>query len=100
MTGIKYVFPEEIVDYYRAGHSVVFYSHRTREQLNTYLGRFDELFDAVKIEGATVTGISFRRGTVRDYFFILHEEHQEKIIRGLEELLRSGWRQHFEPIDM
>lgn len=97
---IKYVLPEEIIDYYRAGHSVVFYSHRTREQLSTYLSRFDELFNSEKIKGGTIMGISFRRGTVRDYFFILHEEHKEKIIRGIEKLLTNGWRQHFVPIDM
>lgn len=97
---IKYALPEEIIDYYTAGHSVVFYSHRTREQLSTYLSRFDELFDSEKIKGATITGISFRRGTVRDYFFILQEEHKARIIKGIENLLRSGWRQHFEAIDM
>ena len=46
----KYVLPEEIVDYYKAGHSVVFYSHRTREQLSTYLSRFDELFASEEIK--------------------------------------------------
>lgn len=97
---IKYVLPEEIIDYYRAGHSVVFYSHRTREQLSTYLRRFDELFNSKNIKGATIIGISFRRGTVRDYFFILQEAHKEKIIRGIENLLQSGWRQHFESIDI
>lgn len=97
---IKYVLPEEIIDYYSAGHSVVFYSHRTREELNTYLKRFEELFSSENLKDATIMGISFRRGTVRDYFFILHEEHKEKVIRGIENLLRSGWRQHFEPIDM
>lgn len=78
----------------------MFYSHRTREQLSTYLSRFDGLFDSKDIKGATIIGISFRRGTVRDYFFILQEEHKAKIIRGIENLLRSGWRQHFESIDM
>lgn len=40
---IKYVFSEEIIDYYNAGHSV-FYSHRTREQIRVYLSRFADLF--------------------------------------------------------
>ena len=97
---IKYVLPEEIIDYYNAGHSVVFYSHRTREQLGTYLHRFDTLFDAVKKDGATILGISFKRGTVRDYFFILKDEHKEKVICGIEKLLQSGWKQHFEMIEM
>ena len=96
---IKYALPEEIIDYYRAGHSAVFYSHRTREQLNTYLSRFEELFDSDKIAGSTIMGISFCRGTIRDYFFILHEEHKGKIIRGINNLLQSGWKQHFKNIE-
>ena len=95
---IKYALPEEIIDYYRAGHSVVFYSHRTREQLNTYLSRFEELFNSDKMAGSTIMGISFCRGTVRDYFFILHEEHKENVIRGINNLLQSGWKQHFKSI--
>ena len=97
---IKYVTKDEIVDYYQAGYSVVFYSHRTREKLNTYLHRFDELFNSEQIKGVTITGISFKRGTVRDYFFVLHEEHKERVIKGIEKLLESGWKQHFEPIEM
>lgn len=97
---IKYVLPEEIIDYYNAGHSVVFYSHRTREKLEIYLHRFDTLFDAVKKDGATIWGISFKRGTVRDYFFILKDEHKEKVICVIEKLLQSGWKQHFEMIEI
>lgn len=97
---IKYVTKDEIIDYYQAGHSVVFYSHRTREKLNTYLHRFDELFDSEQIKGATIAGISFKRGTVRDYFFILHEQHKARVVNGIEKLLKSGWRQHFELIEM
>lgn len=97
---IKYVLPEEIVDYYNVGHSVVFYSHRTREQLGIYLHRFDELFHTARINGATILGISFRRGTIRDYFFILRDEHKEKVISGIDDLLQSGWKQHFEMIEM
>ena len=97
---IKYVLPEEIIDYYNSGHSVVFYSHRTREPLVTYLHRFDELFNSVRMNGATILGISFRRGTVRDYFFILQNDHKEKVICGIDKLLQSGWKQHFEMIDM
>lgn len=41
---IKYVFEEEIVDYYISGKSVVFYSHRTRENVPVYLKRFEKLF--------------------------------------------------------
>lgn len=97
---IKYVLPEEIMDYYDAGHSVVFYSHRTREQLAVYLERFEDLFDDAERKGAKIKGITFKRGTVRDYFFILHEEHVAQVEKGIDRILTSKWRQHFEIIQI
>lgn len=93
---IKYVFPEEIMDYYEGGQSVIFYSHRTREQLDVYLERFEDLFNKAEHYGAKIKGITFKRGTVRDYFFILHEEHISKVENGLEKLLNGKWNRHFE----
>ena len=97
---IKYVLPEEIMGYYEAGHSVVFYSHRTREQLDVYLERFADLFDEAERQGARIRGITFKRGTVRDYFFIMHEEHISQVEKALEKLLDSKWSQHFEIIQI
>lgn len=97
---IKYVLPEEIMDYYEAGHSVAFYSHRTREQLVVYLERFAELFDEAERRSARIKGITFKRGTVRDYFFILHEEHMSRVENSLERILNSKWSQHFEIIQI
>ncbi len=89
---------DEIVDYYKAGHSVVFYSHRTREQLQVYLERFNGLFKIKELEDAKIKGISFRRGTLRDYFFIIHKEHIEKIQEGIDALLNGKWSSHFTTI--
>lgn len=95
---VKYVLPEEIIDYYKAGYSVVFYSHRTREQLEVYLERFTKLFDAKELDGATIKGISFKRGTIRDYFFLVHEKHADKIMSCLEAFVQGKWGQHFSMI--
>ena len=97
---VKYVLADEIIDYFEAGHSVVFYSHRTREQLKDYLCRFNILFDNLKSEGATIVGVSFKRGTVRDCFFILHEEHKDRVLKGIENLLMSNWNLHFSIIEI
>ena len=96
---IKYVLPEEIIDYYTAGHTVVFYSHRTREQVDTYLKRFSVLFESNEVEEATILGITFKRGTLRDYFFIIRKEHKERILKGINELLGSNWNRHFSIIE-
>lgn len=93
---IKYVLPEEIMDYYDAGHSVVFYSHRTRESLDVYLERFEELFECAEGKGAKIKGLTFKRGTLRDYFFVLHEEHENQVQNGIDKIMTSKWSQHFE----
>lgn len=97
---VKYVFPNEIVDYYKTGHSVVFYSHRTREQLAVYLKRFDELFSKEELGNAIIKGVSFKRGTIRDYFFIVHREHVERVESGLKKVLEGKWSRHFNGIEM
>ena len=97
---IKYVLPEEIMDYYRAGHSVVFYSHRTREQLDKYLKRFENLFNEAKGQGVTIKGLTFKRGTVRDYIFILRKEHVTQVENSLQNIMNSKWRQHFDSIQI
>ena len=97
---IKYVLPEEILDYYEAGQSVVFYSHRTREQLDVYLERFAKLFDEARRKGAIIKGVTFKRGTVRDYFYILKEKHCAKVERGLGKLLGGKWSRHFDDIQI
>lgn len=95
---IKYVLPEEIIDYYKSGHSVVFYNHRTREQLNTYLERFTKVFNADELAGSIIKGISYKRGTVRDYFFVLKEEHVEQVERVFNQLSNEKWGKHFQEI--
>jgi len=95
---IKYVLPEEIIDYYKFGQNEVFYNHRTREQLDTYLARFKKVFHADELDGATIKGISYKRGTVRDYFFVLRKEHVEQVQRVFNQLSNEKWGKHFQVI--
>ena len=97
---IKYVLPEELMDYYDAGYSVVFYSHRTRESLDVYLERFKDLFECAERKGAKIKGVTFKRGTLRDYFFILHEEHENQVENGIAKIMTSKWNQHFDAIQI
>lgn len=97
---IKYVLPEEILDYYDAGYSVAFYSQRTRETLDIYLKRFEKLFYVAKWNGATIKAVSFKRGTVRDYFILLHEEHAAQVDACFGKLVTGKWGLHFEAIEI
>ena len=39
----KYILHDELVSYYQAGKSIIFYNHRCREQETKYLQRFQAL---------------------------------------------------------
>lgn len=95
----KYVLPSEIVDYYTAGKSVIFYNHRCREQESVYLRRFDWMFDNSFLKDAVITGVKFKRGTVRDYIFAMQPGHAGKILECLDNMLQSPWRHHFIKLD-
>jgi len=92
---IKYVFHPEIIDYYAAGHSVIFYNHRSHEPDEKYLSRFSSLLAHEQLAGATLLGLRFSRGSTRDYIFVLRPEHTDAIRCGMENILRSSWAEHF-----
>lgn len=96
---IKYVLREEIIDYYAAGKSVVFYNHRSREQEPVYLKRFDWLHTEPRLSGASVFGLKFTRGTIRDYLFLARPEHSSRVYYAIESILNSPWQQHFAQLD-
>lgn len=57
----KYIIPDELVSYYQAGKSLVFYNHRCREQEQVYLQRFQTLKQRNELVGAEWRGLKFAR---------------------------------------
>jgi hypothetical protein len=96
----KYVIPNEIADYFAAGKSVIIYNHRCREQEAVYLQRFDWMYGDSILKGATIAGITFKRGTMRDYIFALQPNHAIKILGCVDNMLKSPWRNHFTRLDL
>lgn len=96
----KYILPSEIVDYFAAGKSVIFYNHRSREKESVYLQRFDWMHEDLILKNAVITGVSFKRGTVRDYIFVLQPSHASKIIESVDNMLQSPWKNHFKKLDL
>lgn len=85
----KYCFPEEVADYYNAGHDVIYYCQKGRrtyeqwEEAKTYMQSM--------LPDAKIVAISFHKGTCRAYIFVLHEEHYTKYSESLRRfLLRWG----------
>lgn len=91
---IKYVLVEELRDYYHAGHSVIFYNHRCRQTEDDYLERFRRLKDDPAFQGAEWLGLTFFRGTTRDFFFILQPCHATMAREMTNRFLDSNWKQH------
>jgi hypothetical protein len=96
---IKYVFRDELADYYAQGHSMIFYNHRSRLQEKIYLERFTELEHSSAFKGSEWLDLKFVRGTIRDYFFILQPEHAAAVRNAAERLLIGGFGQHFSLIE-
>lgn len=96
----KYVISNEIADYFTAGKSVIIYNHRSREQESVYLRRFDWVYDDSVLKNAVIAGVTFKRGTVRDYIFILQPGHAARIMECLDNMLQSPWGNHFAKLDL
>lgn len=95
---IKYVFPEEIIDYYEQGHSVIFYNHRTHEKENIYLERFHDLFQSEELRNAEKKVLTFCRYSLRDYVFIIQPKHSKTINNAILHFLETNWQRHFKCI--
>ncbi|MGE5580230.1 MAG: hypothetical protein ACM3WU_09330 [Bacillota bacterium] len=88
---IKYVMPDELRDYYRSGKSVVFYNHRCRQPVDTYLERFRNLKHDPVFESAEWLGLAFSAWVIRD--FILQPHHATAVRASVNEHLDGLWQE-------
>ena len=98
--GNKYIGLNELHDYVSTGKSIVFYNHRERKKEAEYLQRFLRLHKEEAYIKTKLFGIKFSGGTVRDYIFLLHPEHKDKVLNACYALLDSVWQSHFKLLDM
>lgn len=96
----KYVRADELIAYYSAGKSVVFYNHRCREKEPMYLSRFAPLQQRAELSGAKWNGLKFVRGTIRDYFFILQPSHAGQVSTAIKNMMQSNWSRHFSVLNI
>lgn len=96
----KYVISSEITDYFAAGKSIIIYNHRCREQESVYLQCFAWMHEDSILKNAVITGVTFKRGTVRDYIFALQPSHASSIMECVDNMFQSPWRNHFAKLDL
>lgn len=75
---MKYAFREEIGDLFAAGKTVVVYNHRDRSPAERYAAKIRTL-EAFLCPGDIMRVLRFRRYSVRDYVFLVQNEHREMV---------------------
>ncbi len=74
----KYIFTDEIKAYYDLGKSLIIYNHRDRRPTAEYnrkilrLRSYVDAWDDIKV-------LRFKRGSVRDFIFLIQDEHRSLI---------------------
>lgn len=96
--GIKYVFYNEIKEYYDRGQSIIIYNHRDRKPEQEYLMRIRKIREYVDI--ADMFFLRFNRFSVRDYIFILQLEHTDFLSKRIQDMMNSNWSQNFKLLNV
>lgn len=85
----KYVLYDEAKKISDAGKSIIIYNHRDRSEENEYRKRIKKLRDIIQPKKITV--IRFKRYSVRDYIFVIQDQHEAAITNCLQNFLESEW---------
>lgn len=93
---IKYLYDDEIVDYYGGGHSLFFYNHRSREPVQKYFGRFYQLLGRPAFKDAIKFALTYSAYAVRDFFFIIQPRHSRIVSSVTASFMNSRWNDFFK----
>ena len=91
----KYVKPDELIDYFNQGSSVIYYQHKVRRPDSFYTEQYRKLIDRAGADKSADIGLKFIRTSQRYYFFIVHPHHKAAISTGVDRMLSSAWSNHF-----
>ncbi len=94
----KFVKPEELDGYYEQGSSIIYYQHKARRPDSFYLNQHKELLERIGSSRAFGLGLKFIKISQRYYFFIVQPLHREKMIKCIEDMLLSPWKDCFSII--
>ncbi len=98
--GNKYVGISELRDYCIQGKSVIFYNHRERKPEEEYLDKFRDLKSDSAFNSYNWLGLKYTRGTIRDYIFIIHPDHFNRMKEQLELFLKTAWQSVFSLLNL
>lgn len=84
----KYILPEEVEKYFRAGHDVVYYCHKGRRSYAAWQSYISIMFD--RISKAKPAVLTYHKGSQRSYVFLIHEDNFKKY-RKIIDIFTSRW---------
>lgn len=89
---VKYVFANEIEEYFNKGKSLIIYQHFNRKKEGEFYKNLESIEKKIKPRhGSETFSIRFHRYNVREYLFILQAVHKGIKRRIESEFLKSEW---------
>lgn len=85
----KFIFPEDVCEYYNSGRNVVFYCHKGRRKQEDWELAKTEIRKYIR--DAQILAITFHKGTQRSYIFVLHPDCYSRYEQILTDFLNSAW---------
>ena len=89
----KFVKPNELLDFFRKGSSIVYYQHKARRPDSFYSYQQGQL--AREFEDSFNFGLKFIKTSQRYFFFIVQPRHREGILEAIRKMLSSSWSSCF-----
>lgn len=90
-SSVKYVFKDEVTDWFNRGQSVVLYQHQQRRSLREQVSEQQKILAG----GRACNAVSFHRRAVRIYYILPATNHQDRISKRLTRFLAGSWGKHF-----
>lgn len=87
----KYVFEDEVTDWFDRRQSVVLYQHQQRKSLREQVSEQQRILGG----GRACSAVSFHRRAVRIYYIFPAENHEARISERLTCFLAGSWGEHF-----
>lgn len=82
---IKYVFKDEIKEYYELGKSLIIYNHRDRKPKSEYDRKITDSLGQINSPNV-IKVLRFKRISVRDFIFLIQKEHRDLIDQTIDYL--------------
>ena len=94
----KFVLPYELVEYYNAGASIIYYQHKARRPDEFYIDQHRQLVSSGAFPEAASLGLKFTKISLRYYFCTIRPEHAKAFTTCVQQMMQSPWQYCFEQI--